>query len=135
MLRRFPGSFPGNVKDTRQTGASSSQNMRSSASEVFREIKFAASSAARNGNQFRLEMKVLHNIDGVAVFIKFQILAKQRFADLKSRRDNSVTIHSPPTLALLNVERAHGLWLGYWIGAGDRDRTGDIQLGKLTFYH
>ncbi len=20
-------------------------------------------------------------------------------------------------------------------GAGDRDRTGDIQLGKLTFYH
>jgi hypothetical protein len=21
------------------------------------------------------------------------------------------------------------------IGAGDRDRTGDIQLGKLTFYH
>ncbi len=22
-----------------------------------------------------------------------------------------------------------------FIGAGDRDRTGDIQLGKLTFYH
>jgi hypothetical protein len=21
------------------------------------------------------------------------------------------------------------------VGAGDRDRTGDIQLGKLTFYH
>jgi hypothetical protein len=21
------------------------------------------------------------------------------------------------------------------LGAGDRDRTGDIQLGKLTFYH
>ena len=21
------------------------------------------------------------------------------------------------------------------IGAGDQDRTGDIQLGKLTFYH
>jgi hypothetical protein len=22
-----------------------------------------------------------------------------------------------------------------FVGAGDRDRTGDIQLGKLTFYH
>jgi hypothetical protein len=35
----------------------------------------------------------------------------------------------------------NGLWpcrivLGFLdIGAGDRDRTGDIQLGKLTFYH
>ncbi|CAN1722602.1 protein of unknown function [Hyphomicrobium sp. 1Nfss2.1] len=25
--------------------------------------------------------------------------------------------------------------LGLWDGAGDRDRTDDIQLGKLTFYH
>jgi hypothetical protein len=27
-------------------------------------------------------------------------------------------------------------WVGQLVnGAGDRDRTGDIQLGKLTFYH
>jgi hypothetical protein len=24
---------------------------------------------------------------------------------------------------------------GLGVGAGDRDRTDDIQLGKLTFYH
>jgi hypothetical protein len=33
---------------------------------------------------------------------------------------------------LLTIKRA--LQKGR-IGAGDRDRTGDIQLGKLTFYH
>ena len=28
-----------------------------------------------------------------------------------------------------------GIPLSYWKdGAGDRDRTGDIQLGKLAFY-
>jgi hypothetical protein len=26
-------------------------------------------------------------------------------------------------------------YLADFSGAGDRDRTGDIQLGKLTFYH
>ena len=29
------------------------------------------------------------------------------------------------------VKAVVGKW---WIGAGDRDRTGDVQLGKLTFY-
>ena len=27
------------------------------------------------------------------------------------------------------------LKLGTYYGAGDRARTGDVQLGKLTFYH
>ena len=28
-----------------------------------------------------------------------------------------------------------GFFTADFIGAGDRDRTGDIQLGKLTFCH
>jgi hypothetical protein len=32
------------------------------------------------------------------------------------------------------IERAGKLFAESWNGAGDRDRTGDIQLGKLAFY-
>jgi hypothetical protein len=33
------------------------------------------------------------------------------------------------------VGRRNGLTFREVFGAGDRDRTDDIQLGKLTFYH
>ena len=33
------------------------------------------------------------------------------------------------------LSEAGALRFGEGVGAGDRDRTDDIQLGKLTFYH
>jgi hypothetical protein len=36
---------------------------------------------------------------------------------------------SPPATTALGNE------LGSWKRAGDRGRTGDVQLGKLAFYH
>lgn len=33
------------------------------------------------------------------------------------------------------VGRRNALIFNEKVGAGDRDRTDDIQLGKLTFYH
>jgi hypothetical protein len=43
-------------------------------------------------------------------------------------RDGDVTILRS------SIIRDKGRWAVERIGAGDRDRTGDIQLGKLAFY-
>jgi hypothetical protein len=54
--------------------------------------------------------------------------------------DSTAGCAASPALAIPCAARQHcslQVWFylkGLNIGAGDRDRTGDIQLGKLAFY-
>ena len=56
---------------------------------------------------------------------------------IDAMRSRTVAVINVQTITDSCLERVGRIDIGLVVefGAGDRDRTGDIQLGKLTFYH